>query len=594
MGTPDRLGDFEIVEEIGRGGFGIVYRARQLSLDRPVAVKVLFRHLIHTQDEITRFEREARAAARLDHPAIVSVYAWGQANDDFYIAQRLVGRGRTLADELAELRTSGTPPKGHFRRVAEVVAHVAEGLQQAHDRGIVHRDVKPSNILLDEHDRPCLSDFGLAKIEDGLELSRTGDFAGSPYFMSPEQADGRRGPVDHRSDIYSLGVTLYELLTLTQPFQGSTAHEIVRKILADDPRRPRRIESRVPADLETICLKAMERNPAQRYPSSLEFAHDLRSFLDGEPISAVPIGITRRGLRAMRRHREPVAYALLVTLLVGGGLWASLALSESTQQVDRAQGEAALKSHQVDEISQLGERFTEQIRQAAADQDPAKVSELVQQQQLFTQVINDNYAWVNDQLTDMGDSEALKQVAAGVATGGLYGGLQSLQQIIVTQKAEQERETLMSEVNRRMGELAQQLMAQRGTEGAATGADAAAAAEAPAPWASLPLRLLPGGEHGYLLLHGQLIPLTPRSQPQPPQVGEGSVLQMLPAGASEGSALEGSALKDSRAGGGAGAGPGSGPGIVPEVDGVRAPGLGRPQRSGGLSPASSSSVPRAP
>src|SRR6185436_14304815 len=215
MSTTGRLGDFEIVDEIGRGGFGVVYRAAQVSLDRPVAVKVLHRHLIHTQEQISRFEREARAAARLDHPALVPVYAWGPADDDFFIVQRLIGKGRTLADELNDLRKSGQAPKGHFRRVAEVCARVAEGLHHAHERGIVHRDVKPSNILLDEAGLPCLSDFGLAKVEDGLELSRTGDFAGSPFYMSPEQADSRRGTIDHRSDVYSLGVTLYETLTLT-------------------------------------------------------------------------------------------------------------------------------------------------------------------------------------------------------------------------------------------------------------------------------------------------------------------------------------------------------------------------------------------
>ncbi len=181
MSIPDRLGDFKVVEEIGRGGFGVVYRAHQVSLDRPVALKVLYEHRVHTDEELARFEREARAAGRLDHPAIVSVYAWGEDNGCFYIAQKLVGQGRTFADEIADLKTRGEPPKGYFRRVAEILAVVADGLQHAHDAGIVHRDVKPSNILLDEQGRPELGDFGLANVEDGLVLSRTGDFAGSPF-----------------------------------------------------------------------------------------------------------------------------------------------------------------------------------------------------------------------------------------------------------------------------------------------------------------------------------------------------------------------------------------------------------------------------
>ncbi len=508
MATPDRLGDFQIIEEIGRGGFGVVYRARQLSLDRPVAVKVLFRQLIHTQDQISRFEREARAAARLDHPAIVSVYAWGQDKDDFYIAQRLVGHGRTLADEIASLKTLGSPPKGHFRRVAEVIARIAEGLQQAHDRGIVHRDVKPSNILLDENDQPCLGDFGLAKMEGGaLDISRTGDFAGSPYFMSPEQADSRRGAVDHRSDVYSLGVTMYELLTLTQPFKGETPHEIVRKILGEDPRRPRRFESRVPPDLDTICLHAMEKNPALRYPSALEFAHDLTAFLDGEPISAEPIGLLRRALRSARRHREPVAWGLLLALLIGGGTWAAGMLStkkEQTQQVDSAKAESMVQRKHVEEIGQIQDTFNEKIQAAAAQQDPARITELVQQQQLTTSMINENYAWVWGQLAQLGDTESLKSFAAGVATGGLYGGLQSLQQVLVSRKAVQERDTLMGEVNRRMSVIASHLLAQ-GDRGAVP---VAAVVDPPA-------LLVPVSGDLYLLIRGQAVLLPGKSAETP-------------------------------------------------------------------------------
>ncbi len=449
MSTPGRLGDFEIVEEIGRGGFGVVYRARQVSLDRPVAVKVLYRHLIHTDEQISRFEREARAAARLDHPALVSVYAWGEAEDDFFIAQRLIGKGRTLADELAELRKEGQPPKGHFRRAAEWCARVAEGLQHAHERGIVHRDVKPSNILLDEHGQPCLSDFGLAKVEDGLELSRTGDFAGSPFYMSPEQADSRRGPIGHATDIYSLGVTLFELLTLTQPFKGTTSHEIVRRILAEEPQRPARIESRVPADLDTLCLKAMEKLPVRRYATAGELAADLHAYLDGEPISAVPISTTRRVMRAARRHREPISLALLGLLVVAGGWWGVLQLEKSQGDKESSELRAQLQEQRNEDKERIRQETDNAIREAAA-RNPQAVATLLEEQQARTKAIDETYNWVQDQLTGVRDSEDVRTVAAGFATQGLAGGLQGLQQIFATRKVAEERDAVLDELSRRM------------------------------------------------------------------------------------------------------------------------------------------------
>jgi len=450
MSTPGRLGDFEIVEEIGRGGFGVVYRARQVSLDRPVAVKVLYRHLIHTQEQISRFEREARAAARLDHPALVSVYAWGEAADDFFIAQRLIGKGRTLADELVDLRKEGQPPKGHFRRVAEWCARVAEGLHHAHERGIVHRDVKPSNILLDEHAQPCLSDFGLAKVEDGLELSRTGDFAGSPFYMSPEQADSRRGPIGHPTDIWSLGVTLYELLTLTQPFKGTTSHEIVRRILAEEPLRPARLESRVPPDLETICLKAMEKLPARRYATAAEFATDLHAYLDGEPIAAVPISTTRRVVRSARRHREPISLALLGLIIVAGGWWGFL--QQQKTEVDGASSDlrAILQQTRADELGRIQQETADAIRDAAARNEGAAITNLIEQQDARKEAFDNTYKWVQDQLAGVRDSEDLRTVAAGFATQGLIGGMQGLQQVFTNKKVADERDAVLAELSRRM------------------------------------------------------------------------------------------------------------------------------------------------
>ncbi|MHC5210329.1 MAG: serine/threonine-protein kinase [Planctomycetota bacterium] len=453
MGTPDRLDDFQIVDEIGRGGFGIVYRARQISLDRPVAVKVLFRHLIHTEDQVSRFEREARAAARLDHPSIVSVFAWGEAGEDFYIAQRLVGSGRTLADDLTEMRKTGVAPKGWFRQIAGLLVKVSDALQQAHDRGIVHRDVKPSNILLDEQGRPYLGDFGLAKIEDGLELSRTGDFAGSPYYMSPEQADARRGAIDHRTDIYSLGVTLYELLTLTQPFQGTTSQEVIRRILSEEPRRPARIEPRVPADLETICLHAMEKGSAQRYQTAEDMRQDLQAFLDGEPILAVPISTSRRVWRAMRRHHQPVTMILLAVMLVFGGLWAGGALRASQTAVKQSETTAAVQAAHAEELGRSTAEFGRKMQHAAERQDSEGVSRLIEEQERTAQQIDETSAWLAQQVSALGDAESLTKVGGGLATGGLIGGLQSFTQALAGQKAQENSKVLIAEATRRMEEL---------------------------------------------------------------------------------------------------------------------------------------------
>ena len=379
MAGPRRLGDFEIVEEIGRGGFGVVYRARQVSLDRPVALKVLYRNLIHTQEQISRFEREARAAARLEHPSIVSVYAWGEADDDFYIAQQLIGRGRTLADWLAALREGSTVPTGYFRRAAEVMAEVAEGLEHSHRRGIVHRDIKPSNILLDDDEQPFLGDFGLAKVEDGLDLSRTGTMAGSPYYMSPEQADAERGTVGPQSDVYSLGVSLYEMLTLTQPFGGTTPHEIMRKILTAEPRPPSQIQPRVPEDLETICLKAMEKVPERRYADAAAMASDLRAYLAGEPISAVPISATRRTLRRMRRHRVPLIVGVVALATVAGVSW--WFLGDASQKQDEATLKAAIHDAEQLAIEEVERDIDDRIVAAAQAGDMDLVVKLVQEKQ---------------------------------------------------------------------------------------------------------------------------------------------------------------------------------------------------------------------
>ncbi len=300
--TPQVLGDFKIIGEIGRGGMGIVYEAEQISLHRRVALKVLPPHLSYSSDAVEKFRREAEAGGRQRHPGIVAIFAVGEHDGVHYVAQELVEKGSTLDDKLVELRGMGDLPVGYFRETAAFFVEVADALKHAHASGVIHRDVKPSNILLTAEGSPKITDFGLARVEGALSLSRTGDFAGTPYYMSPEQAMSRRIGIDHRTDVYSLGVSLYETLTLNHPFDGETSQEVLKKIIFHEPSDPRKVNRRVPRDLAVICLKAMEKEQRHRYQTMAYLADDLRRFLDGEVILAKPAGPVTRLWKRMKRN----------------------------------------------------------------------------------------------------------------------------------------------------------------------------------------------------------------------------------------------------------------------------------------------------
>ncbi len=315
--TPLVLGDFRILGEIGSGGMGTVYEAEQISLNRKVALKVLPSHLSFSNDAVLKFRREAEAGGRQRHSGIVAIHAVGEHERIHYIAQELVEGGTTLNDSLDEFRARGAQPPGYFRETALLTAEVADALQHAHDAGVIHRDVKPSNILLTPDGIPKITDFGLAKVEDALALSRTGDLAGTPYYMSPEQAASHRMGIDRRTDIFSLGATFYELLTLVRPFEGTSSQEVLKKILLHDPRDPRKINSSVPRDLAVICLKAMEKDPNRRYQSMAELSDDLRRYLSGDVILARPAGVGERLWKRISRNPALSAVtgiALLATL----------------------------------------------------------------------------------------------------------------------------------------------------------------------------------------------------------------------------------------------------------------------------------------
>lgn len=326
------LGDFRLVRLVGEGGMGRVYEARQRSLDRTVALKVLSPGLSLSDSAVRGFKQEAMTIASLNHPGIVPVHAVGEDGGTHYFAMELVDgvsldrvldelRGRDpsklSADDLARaLRTDSaeeatwlpTGSRSWVRLAAELVADIADALEFAHSSGVLHRDVKPGNILLRRDGVPLLTDFGLSLVDGAPEVTRTGDFKGSPYYVSPEQAMSGRVPVDRRSDVYSLGVTLFELLTLRRPFEGTNALEVFSKITHKAPPDPLRMNPALPADLAHVTMRAMDRDPDRRYGSAREFAEDLRSFLDHRPVSARKL--PRHVALARWVQREPFRAAL--------------------------------------------------------------------------------------------------------------------------------------------------------------------------------------------------------------------------------------------------------------------------------------------
>lgn len=290
---PATFGDYDLLEEVGRGGMGIVYRARQRSLDRIVAVKMLLRRDLATAADLARFRSEAEAAARLDHPGIVSIFEVGECGGHPFYSMRFI-EGTTLAKRLA---AEPVPA----REAAIVLARVADAVDAAHRRGVLHRDLKPSNILIDAAGVPHVSDFGLAKrIEQDRDVTHTGAILGTPCYMSPEQAAGSRGDVGPASDVWSLGAILYQTLTGRPPFQASNPMDTLLAVLESDPPVPRSLDAGVNRDLEMIALKSLQKPQDLRYTSAADLAADLRAFLAGEPVAASRGGFTDIASRIFR------------------------------------------------------------------------------------------------------------------------------------------------------------------------------------------------------------------------------------------------------------------------------------------------------
>ncbi|MBX3378810.1 MAG: protein kinase [Phycisphaeraceae bacterium] len=319
------LDEFRLLREIGRGGMGTVYLAEDTLLHREVAVKVLAEHLVGSERALARFRDEARNAAGLRHASIVPVYKLGTDGGLHYIVSEYVD-GTTLSQELEaerRRRKEGGAPEGLQRwqkRAAQIAASIADALDCSHRAGILHRDVKPSNILLERGGGARLTDFGIAKRVVAGEAILHTQAIGTCHYMSPEQASVEDARIDQRSDVFSLGAVLYEMLTLRRAFDGADASQVLKAVMSDDPPKVRSIDRTIPRDLETICHKALEKSPARRYQSAAHLSADLRAFLGGLPILARPPGIGRRVAIFSTRHRVAIAigafFALGLALLI--------------------------------------------------------------------------------------------------------------------------------------------------------------------------------------------------------------------------------------------------------------------------------------
>jgi serine/threonine protein kinase/tetratricopeptide (TPR) repeat protein len=313
------FGDYALLEEIGRGGQGVVYRAYQKSLNRTVALKVIGLGPWTTEAHLKRFRREAEAAASLEYPCIVPVYEVGERDGSCYFSMKFVEGGQL--DEVVK-RTPMT-----IRRAVELIAKLARTVHYAHEHGILHRDIKPGNILLDAQGEPLLTDFGLAGLmEAESTITRTLDVMGTPSYMAPEQAAGEHTKLSKATDIYGLGAVLYQLLTDHPPFAGRTTYETIRLLLNTEPRQPRLWNRKIDRELSTICLKCLEKDPKRRYPSALALAEDLEHWLRHEPIQAKPSGFFTHSRKWMQR--KPAIVALVASLaalgaIMGWNVWQS-------------------------------------------------------------------------------------------------------------------------------------------------------------------------------------------------------------------------------------------------------------------------------
>jgi len=356
--APRRFGRYELVAPVGRGAMGVVWRARDPSLDRHVALKLIAAGQFADEEEVANFRREARATAQLSHPNAVPVFEVGDHDGQPYFTMELV-EGQSMAELV---RGAPLPPE----RAAHYVRLIADAMHAAHALGIVHRDLKPSNVLVDKLDRPRVTDFGLAhRVAVDASLPAGGGAVGTPSYMPPEQAAGRKA--DPRSDVYGLGAILYELLTGRPPFRADSAIDTIRQVMDAEPAPPRLLNRKVPKDLETLCLKCLAKEPARRYQSAAELGDDLGRFLAGEPIRARPVS---RAARLGRWARRKPALASLVALLTA--LLGLMAVASVLARNDTVQANAFAARGVASSLLLRMREWSDRLRAAAAD--PALVA----------------------------------------------------------------------------------------------------------------------------------------------------------------------------------------------------------------------------
>src|SRR6476646_10371838 len=313
---PGALGDYELLEEVGRGGQGVVFRARQKSLNRIVALKVIGLGQWATQSHLKRFRLEAEAAASLDHACIVPIYEVGERDGQCYFSMKFVEGGQL--DEVVKDAPMSIP------HAVELIAKVARTVDYAHEHGILHRDIKPGNILLDTKGEPHLTDFGLARlVESESTVTHALEVLGTPSYMAPEQAAGNNAGLTSATDVSGLGAVLYQLLTGQPPFAGGTTYETIKLLLDTEPRQPRLLNLKIDRDLATICLKCLEKDPPRRYSSALALADDLERWLKHQPIQTRRTGIFTRGRKLVRRNPAIAALIASLAAVICWNIWES-------------------------------------------------------------------------------------------------------------------------------------------------------------------------------------------------------------------------------------------------------------------------------
>jgi len=371
------VGDFRLLRLLGRGGMGEVWEAEQLSLSRTVALKFILPDRVDAAG-LALFAREARAGGRLSHPGIVGVYGSGEDDGLHWIALELVEGARDLKDVQDEVREGDGSASEHYSRVAELAAKLADALGYAHEAGVIHRDLKPHNVLITPSGEPKLTDFGLARISDESALSRTGDVAGTYSYMSPEQVAARRSGIDHRTDVFSLGVVLYELLCLRRPFEGDTVQQVATQILTADPPDMRTVRSRLPRDLAVITGKCLEKQPGRRYGTMAEVAADLRRHLGSEPILAKPPTALQRTVKWVRRNPTKSAAGTVAAVAMVAIAWLGLVAMKNAEQ---ARESATLADQRAGTLEERGRELAAANAELVEERDRAdENAELAEEQ----------------------------------------------------------------------------------------------------------------------------------------------------------------------------------------------------------------------